>query len=90
MELKTVYVSPKSKWREDQEELVQQEVGFTHFSRACEKLGITIIKAYSPQAKGRVERNHAVYQDRFVKELKLQHIRTLAEANKLLVNGFID
>ena len=42
----------------------------------------------SPQAKGRVERNHGVYQDRFVKELKLEGITTIEEANKLLQGGF--
>lgn len=62
----------------------------THFSRACKELGIEIIKAYSPQAKGRVERNHGVYQDRFVKELRLRGITSIEGANKLLQQGFID
>jgi len=53
-------------------------------------LGIEVIKAYSPQAKGRVERNHGVYQDRFVKELRLKGIKTIDEANKLLQSRFID
>lgn len=74
---KTVYVSPK-------------KTGFSHVQRACQKLGIRIIEAHSPQAKGRVERNHAVYQDRFVKELRLRGIKTLDEANAVLSGGFID
>ena len=61
-----------------------------HFERACGKLGIRIIKAHSPQAKGRVERNHAVYQDRFVKELRLKKVKTVEQANEVLANGFID
>lgn len=61
-----------------------------HFERACGKLGIRIIKAHSPQAKGRVERNHAVYQDRFVKELRLRNVKTVEEANSVLANGFVD
>lgn len=61
-----------------------------HFERACEKLSIRIIKAHSPQAKGRVERNHAVYQDRFVKELRLKNIKTVEKANEVLEGGFID
>lgn len=77
VDLKTVYVSPK-------------EGNFSYVEKACEKLGIRIIKAYSPQAKGRVERNHGVYQDRFVKELRLQNIRTIAQANQLLASSFID
>lgn len=54
------------------------------------KLGIAVIKAYSPQAKGRVERSHAVYQDRFVKGLKLQGIRDIEGANQLLSDGFVN
>lgn len=77
VDLKTVYVSPKNK-------------SFSHIEKACKKLGIIIIKAYSPQAKGRVERKHGVYQDRFVKELKLRKIETIEDANYVLANGFID
>lgn len=88
VDLKTVYVSPKrGSSNKDSGEFNE---GFTHFSKACWKLGIRIIKAYSPQAKGRVERNHAVYQDRFVKELALQGIKTIEGGNALLHNGFID
>jgi hypothetical protein len=53
----------------------------SHFGRACEKLGVEVIPANSPQAKGRVERNHGVDQDRLVKELRLEGITTIAEAN---------
>jgi len=56
----------------------------TQFGRACQQLGITIIKAYSPEAKGRVERSHGTYQDRLVKELRLAEIETIAVANELL------
>lgn len=88
VDLKTVYVSPKTlKLDESQDEIT---AAFTHFSKACDKLGIRIIKAYSPQAKGRVERNHGVYQDRFVKELKLQGIYTIDKANRLLDHSFVD
>lgn len=86
VDLKTVYVS--SKRLSDEEEKPGE--GFTQFSLMCEKLGIKIIKAYSPQAKGRVERKHAVFQDRFVKELKLQNIHTIEKANKLLEKSFLD
>jgi len=56
----------------------------SQFGRACRQLGITIIEAYSPEAKGRVERSHGTYQDRLVKELRLAEIATIAEANELL------
>jgi transposase len=89
VDLKTVYVSPQTNQTEETQDK-PQSAAFTHFSRACARLGIQIIKAYSPQAKGRVERSHAVYQDRLVKELRLQHIKTLEKANSLLTHGFID
>jgi transposase len=60
------------------------EEALTQFGRACKELGITIIKAYSPQAKGRVERSHGTYQDRLVKELRLAGIETIAASNELL------
>lgn len=56
----------------------------TQFGRACRQLGIEIIEAYSPEAKGRVERSHGTYQDRLVKELRLAEITTIAEVNQLL------
>ena len=62
----------------------------TAFGKACFKLGIEIIKARSPQAKGRVERVHAVYQDRFVKEMWLRGMTSIDEANELLAGGLDD
>jgi len=62
----------------------------TQFGRSCKELGIRIIEAHSPQAKGRVERNHGTYQDRLVKELRLEGISSIEEANRLLHGGFID
>ena len=48
-----------------------------------------MIAAYSPQAKGRVERTHGVDQDRLVKELRLAGITTLAEANQFLEKTYL-
>ena len=45
------------------------ETGVTQFGRMCERLGIRIIAANTPQAKGRVERNHGTHRDRLVKKL---------------------
>ena len=59
------------------------------FELTCDKLGIEVIVAYSPQAKGRVERNHAVYQDRFVKELRLEDISTIDKANQFLATSYL-
>lgn len=71
-------------------EQLKGEEPLTHFGRACKKLGIRIIPANSPQAKGRVERSHGVYQDRLVKEFRLKGIKTVDEANRLLKSGFVD
>jgi hypothetical protein len=72
------------------EEQLEGRLPKTAFGVACEKLGIEIISAYSPQAKGRVERKHGVYQDRFVKELRLKGVTAIAAGNMILQGGFID
>lgn len=84
---KTVFVANREPTIEEQLKGVEP---LTQFGRACDKLGIRIICANSPQAKGRVERNHGVYQDRLVKELRLKNISTIDKANVLLENGFVD
>ena len=57
---------------------------FTQFGRMCAALGIQIIPASSPQAKGRVERNHGTQQDRLVKKLRRKGIADVALANAFL------
>lgn len=61
----------------------------TQFSRAMAELGIEMIFAWSPQAKGRVERGFKTHQDRLVKELRLAGIGTLAAANAFLEEVYI-
>ena len=61
----------------------------TQFGRAMNQLAVGLRPAHSPQAKGRVERRHGVFQDRLVKELRLAGIRTLAEANRYLDDTFL-
>lgn len=56
----------------------------TQFGRALEELDIELIRAHSPQAKGRVERSFGTAQDRWVKELRLAKARTCAAANAVL------
>jgi len=56
----------------------------TQFERALEELGIELICAYSPQAKGRVERANQTLQDRLVKELRLAGIENYQDANAFL------
>ena len=56
----------------------------TQFSRAMEELGIQMIFALSPQAKGRVERTGGTFQDRLVTELRLAGASGIGEANRVL------
>jgi Helix-turn-helix domain len=62
----------------------------TQFGRAMKDLSVELIQARSPQAKGRVERRNAVFQDRLVKEMRLRKINDLAGANALLEGKFLD
>lgn len=58
--------------------------GVTQFGRALSELGVELIRAHSPQAKGRVERSFGTAQDRWVKELRLAKATTLDQANETL------
>ena len=60
----------------------------TQFSRAMDELGIQLIFARSPQAKGRVERTAGTFQDRLVTELRLAGATTIDDANRVL-EGFL-
>ncbi len=82
----TVYVSRREATVEEQ---LSGEGALTQFGRAVQKLGVRIITANSAQAKGRVERKHGVYQDRLVKEMRLEGIRTREEGNAFLERGFL-
>jgi hypothetical protein len=53
-------------------------------------LGVELILAHSPQAKGRVERRNALFQDRLVKEMRLRNISDMAQANALLESLFLE
>ncbi|MEE8537509.1 MAG: hypothetical protein V3S71_05830, partial [Acidobacteriota bacterium] len=57
---------------------------FGRGGRACNKLGIEMITAHSPQAKGRIERCYGVYQDRFAKEIRLEKLSNHNGVNALL------
>ena len=64
-------------------------VPLTQFGRMCASLGIQIIAANSPQAKGRVERNHGTHQDRLVKKLRRLGIADAAAANAFLERTYL-
>ena len=62
----------------------------TQFGRMCAKLGIHIIAASSPQAKGRVERHHSTHQDRLIKKMRLADMADYEAANRYLDEQYLD
>jgi len=81
---RSVYVDRHSIYRD--EDRPQKP---TQFGRAMKELGVELLCANSPQAKGRVERRNAVFQDRLVKEMRLRGISDMAQANALLEHSFL-
>jgi hypothetical protein len=77
----TTYKSPGEPTVEEQ--LAGQQP-HSQFERSLTELGVEVIHAHSPQAKGRVERLFATFQDRLVKELRLARVATLEAANAFL------
>lgn len=71
------------------QERLRGEEPVTQFGRMCAKLGIELIAASSPQAKGRVERIHGTHQDRLVKKLRRKGISSQAEANAYLETEYL-
>jgi len=76
------FVTPKAGEKVDKQRLTQ--VG-----RAMKELGVQMIPAYSPQARGRSERNFGTWQGRLPQELRLASITTMAEANRFLRERYI-
>jgi hypothetical protein len=70
-------------------EQLRGEEPITQFGRMCAKLGIELIAASSPQAKGRVERMHGTHQDRLVKKLRLRKIASHEAANVYLRTNYL-
>lgn len=66
------------------EEDLQGIEPLSQFERAMKELGVEVLHAHSPQAKGRIERLFGTLQDRLVKEMRLRGISTIAEANRFL------
>jgi len=73
----------------DMDEDLRDAQPLTQFTRAMGELGIQVINANSPQAKGRVERGFGTHQDRLVKELRLAGISTMKAANIFLAEVYV-
>lgn len=78
-----LYVDKHSIFRTSRDNSAVKETE-THFGRVLRELDIELICAHSPQAKGRVERANGVLQDRLIKEMRIQKINSIEEANRFL------
>lgn len=90
---RSFYVDRDSIYRVNREATIDEalagEPALSQFGRAMKELGVELICAHSPQAKGRVERRNGVFQDRLVKALRLEGIRDLESANRFLEERFL-
>lgn len=85
----SIYVDKFSTYKMNQQVAIENHDTKTQFERAMSELNIEPITAHSSQAKGRVERLFHTLQDRLIKELRLAHISTIAEANEFLAKVFL-
>lgn len=86
---RSIYIDKFSTYKMNQKFAKENHELKTQFGRAMDQLRIETIFANSPQAKGRVERLFLTLQDRLIKELRLNSISTIAEANIFLEKVFI-
>jgi len=86
----SIYVDKFSTYSMNHKLAKENSDTLTQFERAMDKgLNIEIIHAHSPQAKGRVEKLFKTLQDRLIKELRLNDISTIKEANEFLEKEFL-
>lgn len=85
-----IYLDRFSTYKQNMKSIADDPKALTQFERAMETdLDVKIIHAYSPQAKGRIERLFGTLQDRLIKEMRLKNICSIEEANKFLEEEFI-
>lgn len=80
----SIFVSTNADRLTIEDQLEGKKANLTQFGRALNELGIELIKARSPQAKGRVERLWETLQDRLRIELALAGVQTIEQANEFL------
>ncbi len=84
----SVYLDKHTTYKSTGKPTIEEELQgikpMSQFERAMKELGVDVIHAHSPQAKGRIERLFATLQDRLVKEMRLRSISTIEEANRFL------
>ena len=85
----SIYVDKFSTYSMNHQLAKENPDTLTQFERAMKELNVGIIHAHSPQAKGRVEKLFGTLQDRLIKELRLNNISTIKEANEFLEKVFL-
>lgn len=85
----SIYLDSFSTYKINHRNAVDNKELMTQFQRAMRELGIQLITAHSPEAKGRVERLFGTLQDRLVKEMRLADISTPEEGNRFLQEVFL-
>lgn len=84
----SIYLDRHTTYKSTGKPTIEDELNNTkplsEFERAMKELGVEVIHANSPQAKGRIERLFKTLQDRLVKEMRLEGIKTIEQANKFL------
>jgi transposase InsO family protein len=84
------YSDKHSVFKTTREQNVDSYVQDTQLHRALRELGIELICAHSPQAKGRVERANGTLQDRLIKEMRFRNISSIEDANRYLAEFMED
>ena len=84
----SLYLDKHSTYKVNQKRSIEDELNNTdslsQFTRAVKELGVNVIHADSPQAKGRIERLFHTFQDRLIKEMRLKSIKSIEEGNRFL------
>lgn len=84
----SIYLDKHTTYKSTRKRTIEEELNdiepMSQFARAMDELGVHVIYANSPQAKGRIERLFNTFQDRLAKEMRLRNISTIKEANKFL------
>ena len=88
----SVYLDRHSTYKSMAKQSIEEELNdmrpMSHFEKSLAELGVEVIHAYSPQAKGRVERLFGTFQDRVVKEMRLAGVTNITEGNAFL-DGYL-
>lgn len=85
----SIYLDKHTTYKSTGKPTIEEELNGTgplsEFERAMKELGVEVIHAGSPQAKGRIERLFKTFQDRLIKEMRLRGISTIEDGNRFLL-----